>query len=112
GVLVAGGKGAGDAPHRAAVHDRCAMNLFAFALFLRAHFAGRVDLWPGNVAVHVDAARHYHETRSIERSCRPNRWVARRLNNLAAADPEVLHLAINAIGGIIDVAARDEEIVE
>src|SRR5438045_1789359 len=56
GILVAGGERARDAAHRAAVHDTRAVNLLAFAFFLRPHLAGGIYFWPRDVAMHVDAA--------------------------------------------------------
>src|SRR5207253_4186875 len=86
-------------------------DLLAFALFLRPHLAGRVHLWPGDMTVHIDAARHYHQARRIQRPRRPHSRIAWRLDDLVAADPQVFHLAVDTVGRVIDVAARDEEIV-
>src|SRR5688572_12990188 len=37
-------------------------------------------------------------------------WIAGGLDDLAAADPQVFHLAVDTVGGVVDVAAGDEEV--
>src|SRR4029453_13493275 len=102
---------AGDAAHRAAVGHCGAEDFLAVPLLLGTHLAGGIDLGPRDMAVHIDAAGHDHQTRGIERARGADGRIARRLDNLAAADPQVLDLAVDTIGRVIDVAAGDEEVV-
>ena len=107
GVLVAGGERAGDAAHRAAVRVGRAVQHFGFAFFLGPHLAGDVHLRPGDVAVHVDAARHHDQAAGIDLARGPNGRIGRRGDDLAAGDPQIAHLAVDAVGRVVDGAAGD-----
>jgi hypothetical protein len=107
GVLVAGGKRAGDASHGAAVRVGGPPHRFGLALFLGAHFARHVYLRPGDVAVHVDAARHDHQPAGVDGFGRPDLRIRRRANHAAIFDPQIGHLAIDAVGGVVHGATGD-----
>ena len=81
GVLVAGRKRAGHAPHRAAVRLGGAHDRFGQSPVFRTHLARHVHLGTGDVAVHVDPARHDHQAGRVQvasRIVRPGRSVAQR----------------------------------
>ncbi len=107
GILVAGGKRAGHAAHRAAVRERCAVEHLAFAFLLGPHFASHVHLGAGDVAVHVDAARHHDHAASIDLAIGANGRIARRGDDLAVGNPQIAHFAIDAVGRVVKRALRD-----
>ena len=92
--------GDGGSPHR-----------LGLALLLGPQLATRIHLRSRDVAMDVDPARHDHQARGIECARRTSRRIARRLDNLAVGDPQILGLAIDAISGIENVASGDEEVV-
>lgn len=108
-VLVARCERAGHAAHCAAVHHGRTVDLLTVTFFLGTHLSGGVDLRPRDVAMHVDAAGHDDEARGIQRARWSDAGVAGRLNDLFAVDPDVLYLAVDAVCGVIDIAAGDEE---
>ena len=63
------------------------------------------------MAVHVDTAGHDDQPPGIDHTCRPDLGVGGRRDDLAAGDPEVAHLAVDAIGRVVDRSAGDLEIV-
>ena len=79
----------------------------AVAVFFGPQPAGGVRLRPGDVAVHVDAAGHHDQPPRVERARRPHRRIGRRGHDLAAVDPQIAHLAIDAVGRIVNRAAGD-----
>ncbi len=106
-VLVAGGERAGHAPHAATVRQSRAAHRRGHALFLGPHLASGVDLGPGDVAVHVDAAGHDDQTGRIESAVGGVARIGRRGDDLAPLEPHVGDLTVDAIGRVVDVAARD-----
>ena len=68
---------------------------------------GSIDFRSCDVAVHVDPARHHHQSGGIERAVRPSMPVRRRRDDLAVADPEIVDLAVNAASRVVNVAGRD-----
>ncbi len=77
------------------------------AFFLGPHFAGDVHLRPGDVAVHVDAAGHHDQATGIDVARGPNGRVRRRGDDLAVGDPQIAHLAVNAVSRIVNGSAGD-----
>src|SRR5207237_572596 len=59
----------------------------------------------------IDSTGHDHKPGGIECSYGPRGWITRRLDDSAVFDPEILDLAINAVGRVINVAAGDKEVV-
>ena len=79
-------------------------------LFLGPHLARDVDLGTGDVAVHVDAARHDDQAGGVQRSSGPHAaGPAGGATILPSLDPDVAHLAVDAVDRIVDVAAGDFE---
>ena len=109
GVLVAGGKRAGDAAHRSAARARRADDLFGLALLLGPHLAGGVHLGPGDVTVHVHAAGHDDQTGGVERPVRPDIGIRRRVDDLSVTNPDIAALAVDAVNRVVDGAPRNLE---
>ncbi len=83
------------------------MHRLGLALFLGPHLAGDVHLRPGDVAVHVDAAGHHDQAGGVERPVGPHGGIGRRGDDPAVANPEIAHLAVDAVGRVVDGAAGD-----
>ena len=107
GVEITGGERARHAAGGAGARPRCARNDRRVAFVLRAHFARQVDLRPGDVGMHVHAARHDDETRRIDDAIRPSVLFAGRGDDFAVADPKILHDAVKVVEGVVNRAAGD-----
>src|SRR5207253_9556134 len=107
GVEVAGGEGAGHAADGAGARQRRAPDGGRLALVFGAHFAGDVDLGPGDVGVHVHAAGHDDQASCVEGFIWPGTGVGRRRDDLAVLDPQVHDDAVDVIRGVVDGAVGD-----
>src|SRR5262249_15866913 len=67
-----------------------------------AHVGGEVDLGPGDVSVHSDAAGHHHQARRVDGLVGAGVRVGGRRYDLAVPNPDVLHLPIDAVGRVVD----------
>ena len=85
---------------------RGTIDRLAAPFLLGAHFPRRVDLGTDDVAVHVDAAGHDHQPAGIDHARRPDLGIGRRIDDLAAGDPDVAHLAVDPVGRVVDRSAR------
>ena len=73
-------------------------------LHFRDHFSSRIHFWARNMAVHINTAGHDDVSSGIQSSI----WTAAvtgRRYNFATLNPDVLHLTINAIRGIVNTSA-------
>jgi len=103
-VLVASGKGTGDASERAAMGPIGPRHDLLVAFFLGPQLACHVDLRPGNVTMHVNSARHHHHAGHIESAV----WAAvvgGRGDHPSILDPEIHHLPIHSVAWIIDTTS-------
>ena len=66
GVEVSGGVRTRHAAGGAGALDEAPLDLGGVAFFFRPHFAGGVDLGPGDMAVHVNPAGHDDHPRGVE----------------------------------------------
>ena len=106
GVQVAGGERRRRAAERAGPRQRRAAHRGVVAAVFGPEFAGDVDLRPGDVGVHVDAAGHDDHPGQIEAADGRGR-VGGRGDDLAALDPEVADFARDAVRGVVDGAAGE-----
>jgi hypothetical protein len=74
-------------------------------VLLRAELAGRVDRRAGDVRVDVHPARHDDHAACVDaRGVR-----GQLLDDLAAVQADVAHLAVDPVGGIVDTALSDAQ---
>jgi hypothetical protein len=71
----------------------------------RLHFASRVDFGPHDVAVHVNAAGHDNQAGQVKRFDRGG-GIRRCIDDATIANPDVGDGSVNAIGRIVNLAAR------
>jgi len=71
-------------------------------VIFRPHFASGIHLGPGDVTVHVDAARHHHQALGIDHTHRLYGQIARRLDHLSVGNPKIAHLAIDTVCRIVE----------
>jgi hypothetical protein len=110
GVLVAGGERARHAAHRSAARPRGADHFVGLALVFGAHLARGVHFGTGDVAVHVDAARHDDQAGSIESTIGTDVGICRWLDDLPVADPDIAALAVHTVNRIVDSPVRNLEV--
>ena len=108
-ILVARRKRTGDRPHRSRAGKRRAVDLLCQPLGFGHHLAGRVDLRPGDVAVHVNPAGHDDESFGVIDAIGPAVGVSGSRDNAAIVDPDIADFARDAVLGIVDCAAGDFE---
>ena len=70
-----------------------------------ARRAGRVDRRPRDVGVDVDAARHDDHAAGVDL----RRVLGDVVDDLAVAQADVAHLAVDAVGRVVDAAAGDAQ---
>ena len=103
GVQVAGRERARRAADRAGA-EAAAARVRGTSTIFGPHLAGVVDLRPGDVGVHVDAAGHHDQPRRVEDAIR---GVGRGGDDLSVARPHVADDAIDAVGRVVYRAAGD-----
>src|SRR5262249_17524677 len=101
GVEVAGGEGAGHAAGGAGARQRRAADDRGLALVLRPPLARDVDLRPGDVGVHVYAARHDAQAGGSDDLVGADLGIGRRGDDLPVADPDVGHGAVDVVDGVV-----------
>ena len=104
GIGVAGGEG-----RRAGVAAAAAAGAVARlemgAMLLGQHHPRDVDLAAADMAVHVDPAGHHDLAGELDHLVRPA--VGRRRHDAAVLDPQIHHLAVDAVERIVDRAAGE-----
>jgi len=75
---------------------------FVAAVVLRDHRPGEVEGGTGNVRVDVHTAGKDHHARGVKRASALDLG-----DNPAVADADVSDLAVDVVGGVVDLAARD-----
>ncbi len=74
-------------------------------MLLGREAARGVDLRPGDVRVDVDAARHDDPAAGVDL----RRVIGDVVDDLAVAQADVAHLAVDAVGRVVDAAAGDAQ---
>jgi hypothetical protein len=102
-VEIAGGEGCGGHAAQAAAAALGADEGLRAAMVLGRHGPSEIDRPAGDVRVHVDPAGKNDHPRRVDRPPA----LERLAKAAAVVDIEVLHLAIDAKGRVVDLSARD-----
>ena len=105
-VEVTGGECAWHASRGSGPRIRCAMHFRGQSFVVRHHLSSHVDLWPGNVAVHVDATRHHDHTSAVDGLV--GFHLATRLrDDFTILDPNIDDFAIDAVFRVVNATVLD-----
>ena len=107
GVEVAGGKRGGRHAAQAGAAAGTMQKLAGGALIFGNQAAGEIQGATGDVRVDIDpAGKHEHAARINNLVARLGRMI---VNDAAAGDADVLDRAVDAVGGIVDLAVCDSD---
>ncbi len=104
GIEIPRGERAGNTARRARSSLRRPANRLGIASILGPHFPRGIHLGPGDVTVHVDAARHHNHACGIDHPHSTNGRILRSGHHATMLHPEIPDFAIDSVGRIINPA--------
>ena len=106
GVQVAGGECAGHTAGGSGPRVFCSVNFRSQPFVVRHHFASHIHFRPGNVAVHIDTARHHDHAAAINGLVSFD-LTARLRHDASILDPNITDVTIDAVFWVVNTTVLD-----
>ena len=110
GIQIPGGPSAGHTAGCSRPSQPTTPDRRGYPLFLGHHLASGVDLWPGDMAMHVHTARHDHIAGRVQYSVGSYGWIRGRRNHAPVFDPDVADFSVDAVFRVVKRSTANEQL--